>query len=181
LAARLRRSNIDASAGAVEEVARIVGQIWERWPRVRIILRADSGFARESLMTWCEHNRIDYLFGLARNQRLVDHIAIDLAPSRSPDRGPSRVGSRGLLARDGLTTTPRRPASRRDASLTSLDHQGELKPSPTGRGESRMDAGPRRQQRQSALRGDLAEGRCLAGPTSLRTALLRPRLTSAVC
>jgi hypothetical protein len=171
LAARLRRSNIDASAGAVEEVARIVGQIWERWPRVRIILRADSGFARESLMTWCEHNRIDYLFGLARNQRLVDHIAID----------PTLEGSRGLLARDGLTTTPRRPASRRDASLTSLDHQGELKPSPTGRGESRMDAGPRRQQRQSALRGDLAEGRCLAGPTSLRTALLRPRLTSAVC
>jgi hypothetical protein len=86
---------------------------------VRIILRADSGFARESLMTWCEHNRIDYLFGLARNQRLVDHIAIELAPSRSPDRDPSRVGSRGLLARDGLTTTPRRPASLSAASPTS--------------------------------------------------------------
>jgi len=51
LVAKLRRSNIDASAGAMEEVARIVGQIRERWPRVRIILRADSGFARESLMT----------------------------------------------------------------------------------------------------------------------------------
>jgi len=79
LAARLRRSNIDASAGAVEEVARIVGQIRERWPRVRIILRADSGFARETLMTWCEQNRVDYLFGLARNPRLVDYIAIELA------------------------------------------------------------------------------------------------------
>jgi hypothetical protein len=79
LAAKLRRSNIDASAGAVEEVARIIGQIRERWPRVRIILRADSGFARESLMQWCEANRIDYLFGLARNPRLVDHIAIELA------------------------------------------------------------------------------------------------------
>ena len=79
LAAKLRRSNIDASAGAVEEVARIVARIRERWPRMKIILRADSGFARESLMSWCEQNRVDYLFGLARNPRLVDHIAIELA------------------------------------------------------------------------------------------------------
>jgi hypothetical protein len=54
LAAKLRRSNIDASAGAVEEVARIIAQIRVRWPRVRILLRADSGFAREGLMRWCE-------------------------------------------------------------------------------------------------------------------------------
>ena len=52
LAAQLRRSNIDASAGAEEEVARLVGQIRARWPRVRILLRADSGFAREGLMSW---------------------------------------------------------------------------------------------------------------------------------
>src|SRR3569833_4136884 len=64
LAAKLRRSNIDASAGAVEEVARIVRQIRARWPRVRILLRADSGFARESLMSWCEHNRVVFVFGL---------------------------------------------------------------------------------------------------------------------
>jgi hypothetical protein len=79
LAARLRRSNIDASAGAVEEVARIVRQIRARWPRVRILLRADSSFAREALMAWCEANRVDCLFGLARNPRLVEEIAIDLA------------------------------------------------------------------------------------------------------
>ena len=79
LAARLRRANIDASAGAVEEVARIVGRIRARWPRVRIILRGDSGFAREPLMAWCEDNRLDYLFGLARNPRLVEHIHIELA------------------------------------------------------------------------------------------------------
>ena len=54
LGAKLRRSNIDASAGAVDEVARIVGQIRTRWPRVKIVLRADSGFAREELMAWCE-------------------------------------------------------------------------------------------------------------------------------
>jgi hypothetical protein len=79
LAAKLRRSNIDASAGAVEEVERIVGRIRARWPRVRILLRADSGFAREALMAWCEAHRVDYAFGLARNPRLVEELAIDLA------------------------------------------------------------------------------------------------------
>ena len=59
LAAKLRRSNIDASAGAVTEVARIVGRIRERWPRIKIVLRADSGFAREELMAWAEANRVD--------------------------------------------------------------------------------------------------------------------------
>ena len=78
LAAKLRRSNIDASAGAEEEVARIVRQIRARWPRVRILLRADSGFAREALMVWCEHNRVDFVFGLARNPRLVEEIAVEL-------------------------------------------------------------------------------------------------------
>jgi hypothetical protein len=79
LAAKLRRSNIDASAGAVEEVARIVEQIRARWPRVKIMLRADSGFARDELMAWCEANAVDYVFGLARNERLVSAIADDLA------------------------------------------------------------------------------------------------------
>ena len=79
LAAKLRRANIDASAGAVEEVARIVRQIRQRWPRVRILLRADSGFARETLMSWCEENRVDYIFGLARNARLVAVIEAELA------------------------------------------------------------------------------------------------------
>jgi hypothetical protein len=79
LAAKLRRSNSDASAGAVEEVARIIGQIRARWPRVTIVLRADSGFARDELMAWCEAHGIDYVFGLARNQRLVGAIADELA------------------------------------------------------------------------------------------------------
>ena len=78
LAAKLRRSNIDASAGAVEEIERIVAQIRTRWPKTRILLRADSGFAREALMAWCEANRVDYLFGLARNARLVEEIAVEL-------------------------------------------------------------------------------------------------------
>ena len=83
LAAKLRRSNIDAAAGAKEEMARIVAHIRRRWPRVKIVLRADSGFAREALMAWCEGNRVDYVFGLARNSRLVDELAIDLAWAES--------------------------------------------------------------------------------------------------
>jgi hypothetical protein len=79
LAAKLRRSNIDGSAGALEEVARIIRQIRARWPRVRILLRADSGFAREAIMAWCEANRVDFVFGLARNPRLVEELTIDLA------------------------------------------------------------------------------------------------------
>jgi hypothetical protein len=70
LCARLRPANQDAAAGSVEEVRRIVTQLRECWPEVRIVLRADSGFCREDLMSWCERNHVDYLFGLARNQRL---------------------------------------------------------------------------------------------------------------
>jgi Transposase DDE domain group 1 len=79
LAAKLRRANIDASAGAVPEIARIVGRIRAAWPRVKVLLRADSGFAREELMAWAEANEVDYVFGLARNARLVERIYIDLA------------------------------------------------------------------------------------------------------
>ena len=74
LAARLRRSNIDGAAGSVEEIARITAHIRRRWPEVRILLRADSGFCREDLMVWCEANGVDYLFGLARNERLTAEI-----------------------------------------------------------------------------------------------------------
>ena len=78
LAAKLRPANIDASAGSVEEVARIVAQIRRRWPRTRILLRADSGFAREALLAWCEMNQVDFVFGLARNARLVEEISVEL-------------------------------------------------------------------------------------------------------
>lgn len=83
LCARLRSSHIDASAGSVEEVERIVEQIRVCWPAVRIILRADSGFCREALMSWCEDNRVDYLFGLARNRRLRQSIDQEMAQART--------------------------------------------------------------------------------------------------
>jgi Transposase DDE domain group 1 len=104
LAAKLRRSDIDASAGAVEEVARIVGQIRESWPRVEILLRADSGFARDELMVWCEANAVDYVFGLARNERLVGAIAEDLtaaeAESLAKNRPARRPVCRSYVGRD---------------------------------------------------------------------------------
>ena len=72
--ARLRESNQDASAGALEEVQRMVGQLRQVWPEAAIILRADSGFCREELMSWCEQQQVDYVFGLAKNSRLLQRI-----------------------------------------------------------------------------------------------------------
>jgi hypothetical protein len=83
LAAKLRRSDIDAAAGSVDKIERIVRQIRARWPYVRVLLRADSGFAREALMAWCEDNHVDYVFGLARNARLVAMIEQELAAARA--------------------------------------------------------------------------------------------------
>src|SRR6516162_5980607 len=82
LLARQRRANVAGSAGAVEEVARIITQIRRKWRKVRIVLRVDSGFANEELMAWCEANRIGYVFGLARNSRLEAALAAELAAAK---------------------------------------------------------------------------------------------------
>jgi hypothetical protein len=89
LAAKLRRANIDGAAGSVQELARIIAQIRRQWPRVRILLRADSGFTREPLMAWCEANGVDFLFGLAKNERLIAEIKteLDLAAANSRRSG----------------------------------------------------------------------------------------------
>jgi hypothetical protein len=78
LCARLRPSDIDASAGSVKELARIIAQIRQSWPDVQIILRGDSGFCREQIMQWCEDNKVDYVLGLAKNERLTRELAQDL-------------------------------------------------------------------------------------------------------
>ena len=83
LCARQRASNQDASAGALEEVERIVAQIRQAWPEVQITLRADSGFCREALMAWCEVHAVDYVFGLARNERLQAAIADAMAAAQA--------------------------------------------------------------------------------------------------
>jgi hypothetical protein len=78
LLAKLRRADIDAAAGAVEEVARLVARIRARWPKTRIVVRADADFARDELMAWCEANDVEYLLGLPRNERLLAEIAPEL-------------------------------------------------------------------------------------------------------
>src|SRR6266702_6926374 len=94
LAAKLRPANIDAAAGAMEEIARIVTQIRARWPHTRIILRADSGFAREALMGWCEANAVDYIFGLARNARLKGTIAAELGEAQQESQQTGKPARR---------------------------------------------------------------------------------------
>jgi hypothetical protein len=158
LAAKLRRSSIDASAGAVAEVERIVSQIRASWPQVRIILRADSGFAREALMSWCEANRVDYVLGLARNSRLVDEIAAELAAARTEAEQTGQAArcykefhyrTRDTWSRERRVVGPSRaPARARFAD---------------------------RIERLLTLDGRAARRRSLGGAAALRAALLCPR------
>jgi Transposase DDE domain group 1 len=91
LAAKLRPANIDAAAGSVEEVARIVDQTRARWPRTTIVIRADSGFCRDDLMSWCEANDVHFVLGLARNGRLVAEIASELAEAEAAHLATGRA------------------------------------------------------------------------------------------
>ncbi len=94
LCARLRPSNLDASAGSLEEVERIVRQIRARWPKTSIILRADSGFCREELLAWCEDNEVGYVIGFARNKRLRKIIGRAMQEAKQEHRRtgkPARV------------------------------------------------------------------------------------------
>ena len=83
LGARLRSSNIDASAGSVEELQRIVAQIRSAWPQVHIVVRGDSGFCREELMAWCEAEGVDYVLGLAKNERLKAAIKKEMEEAKA--------------------------------------------------------------------------------------------------
>jgi len=93
LGVRLRSANIEASAGSLREIARIVGQIRQRWPRVGIILRGDSGFCRDEMSRWGKQNQVDFVFGFARNQRLrrllaeaIDQAAHQYEQTQMPAR-----------------------------------------------------------------------------------------------
>jgi hypothetical protein len=91
LGARLRSSNIDASAGSLEELQRIVKQIRAVWPQVRILVRGDSGFCREELMAWCEAESVDYVLGLAKNERLKAKIKKELKKAERQHRETRRA------------------------------------------------------------------------------------------
>ena len=94
LCAKLRPADIDGAAGSVKQVGRIVEQIRRQWPEVRIIVRGDSGFCREPLMGWCEVNQVHYLFGLAKNARLLRILGKELHEAKLQFQAtgrPSRV------------------------------------------------------------------------------------------
>jgi hypothetical protein len=82
LSARLPEANQDPSVGALEDVKRVVGQLRERWPAVPILLRGDAGFAGEEIMTWCEQNQVEYIFGLAKNARFLAQIEKPMEPAQ---------------------------------------------------------------------------------------------------
>jgi hypothetical protein len=82
LCSRLRPSDIDGSAGSVKQLQRIIAQIRQAWPEVKITIRADSGFCREPIMAWCESNRVDYVLGLAQNKRLLAMITAEQEQAR---------------------------------------------------------------------------------------------------
>ncbi len=94
LCARLRPSNIDASAGSVEELERIVTQIRGRWPKTRIVIRADSGFCREPIMRWCEDHGVGYVLGLARNSRVVRALGAPMREARAAYQHTGRAARR---------------------------------------------------------------------------------------
>jgi hypothetical protein len=82
LCARLRPADIDAAAGSVKHLQRIVAQVREAWPGVKIVIRADSGFCREPIMAWCEGNGVDYVLGLAQDTRLKAMITVEQEQAR---------------------------------------------------------------------------------------------------
>jgi hypothetical protein len=138
LAAKLRPANIDGAAGAVEELARIVAQIRQRWPKVRILVRGDSGFARDELMAWCE------------------------ATGRSSERASDRRDRERTGARRG-EEPPQRPAGALLQGLQVDDDKQELEPPPARRGQGRVD----QWKSQSTLHRDIAEAARMPRTTAL--------------
>lgn len=82
LCARLRQANEDPASGVLQELKRIVKKLREKWPTVRIILRGDSGFCREEIMSYCEGESLDYVLGLAKNSRLIKQIDAEMAQAK---------------------------------------------------------------------------------------------------
>ncbi len=123
LCARLRAANQDAAAGSVEEVSRIVAQLRARWPEVKIVLRADSGFCREALMAWCEANPVDYLFGMAVNKRLRQIIGRQLHEAKM-EHGASGKPAR-VFAEFSYRTRKSWSQARRVAAKAECLEKGE--------------------------------------------------------
>ncbi len=95
LCAKLRPSKIDACDGVIDELKRIVPMVREKLPGVQIVFRGDSGFCREEILKWCEDEAgIDYVIGLAKNNRLLKKISVELEEAKAgyeKEEKPCRV------------------------------------------------------------------------------------------
>jgi hypothetical protein len=141
LAARLRPANAGAAAGALEEVARIVRHIRERWPRTRIVVRADSGFAADALMAWCEANSVDFILGLQKNTRLVAEIRPELALAEVKSR---RTGRTARYFTDFMWTTRRNSWTRARRVVAKAEFtEGEANPRFVVTSLRRHECGPK--------------------------------------
>ena len=109
LCARLRTADIDAAAGALEEVRRIVEQLRRVWPDVEILLRADGGFCRDEMLSWCEANAVGYVIGLPKNGRLQRRIQRRMKLAR---RRFAKTGKAARRGRSEISATARARAGR---------------------------------------------------------------------
>jgi len=97
LCARLRQANVGPAEATVGELERMIAQIRERWPKVKIVIRADSGFCRDDILSWCEEHEVEYVIGLARNSRLEQMIADEMEQARAESQ---RTGEPYRLYKD---------------------------------------------------------------------------------
>ena len=168
LCARLRESNHDAAFGCLQEIQRIVVQIRATWPEVKIILRGDSGFCRNELMSWCENNQVDFVFGLA----LAAHSETTgcRAPENTDSKTTGRVARnqrlRKIIGAQMHEVTQRWNQTCKPARVfAEFDYQTR-KTRKSGWDRKRRvvaKAELHRRKREPALRGHLAERRGMGG------------------
>jgi hypothetical protein len=151
LCARLRRADIDASAGTVDELKRIVKQIWQKWPKVKIVLRGDSGFCREEILAWCEGNGVDYVLGIAKNAVLIREIEKELGKAQKKFE---KTGKAARVFKE-----------------FPVPYRRQLEPQASRDCESRVFG----KGIQSAFRGDIAAVATVGSAIHLRAHVLRTR------
>src|SRR5207249_11414893 len=119
LSAQLRSAGIDAAKGALTDLKRVVAQIRTKWPRVHILIRGDSGFCRDAIMDWCERKEIDYVFGLAKNPRLLKEITEEL---KTAEEESTRTGKMARIFKNLRYQTLEKTWSRTRRVVAKAEH-----------------------------------------------------------
>ena len=120
----LRPGKTPTGAEVALVLRHVVKAIRARWPRVEILIRGDSHYARHEAMTWCERNRVGYIFGLAGNQVLrarVADLAEDAAVSRALGEGDKVRRFRAFRYAARSWKAPRQVVARIEASTHGSD------------------------------------------------------------